>query len=160
MDAAFWITHLKLQPHPEGGFYKETFRSESTVTRPESQERHSASTSIYYLLEGDDFSGFHRIVSDELWYFHKGEPLLIHVIDGVGALTTLELSDRETGELSRAVKGGCWFASELKSKNGFSLVSCNVAPGFEFSEFEMAMQENMLRYFPAHASAIKRLCRK
>ena len=70
--AAYWIEHLNLQPHPEGGYYKEVFRSDAEVTRVHSGAARSACTSIYYLLEEKDFSGFHRIASDELWYFHKG----------------------------------------------------------------------------------------
>ena len=78
-NAAYWIKHLNLQPHPEGGFYRETFRSAQEVLRPSSPAVKQAVTSIYYLLEGKDFSGFHRIASDEVWYFHKGAPLHIHV---------------------------------------------------------------------------------
>src|ERR1700756_2735484 len=79
-NAAYWINRLKLQPHPEGGYYTEVFRSEQLVKRLDKTDIKQACTSIYYLLEGKDFSGFHRIGSDEIWYFHKGVPLLIHVI--------------------------------------------------------------------------------
>lgn len=79
-NAAHYIQSLSLLPHPEGGYYKEVFRSTEEVNRIGSAEVKQACTSIYYLLEDMDFSGFHRIASDEIWYFHKGEPLIIHVI--------------------------------------------------------------------------------
>lgn len=159
MVQANWISRLNLQPHPEGGYYREIFRSENAVTRPGAIETRSACTSIYYLLEGEDFSGFHRIASDELWYFHKGSPLVIHVIDANGAYSQLELSDEPTGALSLVVAAGAWFAAEIPSKSGFTLVSCAVAPGFEFSEFEMAGREALSVLCPGQSALINRLCR-
>lgn len=157
--ASYWITHLQLLPHPEGGFYKEVFRSETEVMRPPSLLPKRACTSIYYLLEGEDFSGFHRIASDEIWYFHKGLPLHIHVINGNGEHMILELSDEATGSLSVVVKAGLWFAAEIPSKNGFALVSCAVAPGFEFDEFEMADKEQLTTLYPQHSELFVKLCR-
>jgi len=118
-----------------------------------------ACTSIHYLLEGTDFSGFHRIESDEIWYFHKGGPLHIHVIDLNGTLTTHELSDKRTGDLQVVVEGGQWFAAELPSIEGYVLVSCAVAPGFEFTEFKMARKAEMAEQYPQHIALINRLCR-
>ena len=138
---SYWIEHLNLQPHPEGGYYKEVFGSQQQVLRPAADEEKQACTSIYYLLEGTDFSGFHRLASDELWYFHKGEPLTIHAITEDGVHTAYQLSDHASGDLSIAIPGGTWFAAEIASKNGFTLVSCAVAPGFDFSEFEMAKKK-------------------
>lgn len=158
--ATHWITHLQLQPHPEGGYYKEVFRSEAEVMRPPSLLPKKACTSIYYLLEGDDFSGFHRIASDEVWYFHKGSPLHIHVIDENGEHVINQLSDEATGNLSVVVKAGLWFAAEIPSKNGFTLVSCAVAPGFEFDEFEMGAKDRLTILYPQRASVFERLCRE
>src|ERR1700761_9638603 len=138
-----WISRLNLQPHPEGGYYREVFRSNNAVMRAGANETHSACTSIYYLLETEDFSGFHRIASDELWYFHKGKPLLIHCIDEDGGYTKFELSDKPSGNLSVTVQAGLWFAAEISLKHEFTLVSCNVSPGFEFSEFEMADKKTL-----------------
>ena len=159
-SAAYWINHLNLQPHPEGGFYKEVFRSGITVNKAKSSDIRQACTSIYYLLEGEDYSGFHRLVSDEIWYFHKGSPLLIQVINEAGDYYSYELSDASTGNLSVVIEAGLWFAAELPSKEGFTLVSCAVAPGFEFAEFEMAEQETMIKLYPQHAGLLNRLCRK
>jgi len=157
--AAYWIKHLNLRPHPEGGYYKEVFRSDIEVTRLLSAEKKQAITSIYYLLEGADFSGFHRIASDELWYFHKGSHLLIHAIDPNGNYSIHELSDNSSGNLSVAIKAGLWFAAEIPSKIGFALVSCAVAPGFDFSEFEMAKKHELLALYPRHHLIIDKFCR-
>jgi predicted cupin superfamily sugar epimerase len=159
MNAVYWIEHLKLQPHPEGGYYKEVFRSELEVLRPSSPIMKQACTSIYYLLEGTDYSGFHRLASDELWYFHKGEPLLIHVIDEQGNYTAHKLSDTVDGSLSIAIEAGLWFAAEIPSGNGFVLVSCAVAPGFDFTEFEMAKKEEMIALYPQYTALLHKLCR-
>src|SRR5471030_3249918 len=132
--ALYWIEHLNLQPHPEGGYYKEVFRSQQELMRTGSATLKQACTSIYYLLEGSDFSGFHRLASDEIWYFHKGKPLNVHVIDKSGSHITYELSDGDTGSLSLAIPAYTWFAAEIPLGNGFALVSCAVAPGFDFKE--------------------------
>lgn len=158
-NAAYWTNHLNLLPHPEGGFYKEVYRSDKEVTRAGSGVVKQACTSIYYLLEGEDYSGFHRIQSDEIWYFHKGSPLHIHVISAAGEHEIHELSDTETGSLSLVVPAGLWFASELPAKAGYALVSCAVAPGFDFTEFEMADKDNLKSEFPAHTAAFDRWCR-
>lgn len=159
MTASHWIKHLNLQPHPEGGWYREVFRSDKQVSRLNETASKNACTSIYYLLENDDYSGFHRIASDELWYFHKGAPLHIHAIDENGEHTIHELSDTPTGNLFAAIKAGWWFASEIPSKAGYTLVSCAVAPGFEFSEFEMAEKEKLMARYPQYTGLLTRLCR-
>jgi len=158
-NASYWIDHLQLQPHPEGGYYKEVFRSEIEVTDNDSFKFKRACTSIYYLLEGADYSGFHRLRSDEIWYFHKGAPLHIHVIDEAGGHSALELSDRGIGSLSIAIKAGLWFAAEIPSKKEFTLVSCAVAPGFDFNEFEMAEKQKLTAVYPQHEILINKLCR-
>jgi hypothetical protein len=157
--AFYWIEQLNLLPHPEGGYYREVFRSRRQVMRQGSAAIKQACTSIYYLLEGADYSGFHRIASDEIWYFHKGAPLLIHAIDENGDYALHELSDAPTGSLSIAIEAGLWFAAEVASQQGFSLVSCAVAPGFEFSEFEMAKKEDVVTQYPQHRLLWERLCR-
>ncbi|HEY8929724.1 MAG TPA: cupin domain-containing protein [Mucilaginibacter sp.] len=157
--AAYWINRLQLQPHPEGGYYKEVFRSEIEVTSTPLCAFKKACTSIYYLLEDADYSGFHRITSDELWYFHKGDPLNIHVITPDGTYNIIELSDTETGNLSAIVTAGSWFGANIPSGSGFTLVSCAVAPGFEFTDFEMAEKARLLSMYPQHEAIINKLCR-
>ena len=158
-DAAHWVKHLQLHSHPEGGFYKEVYRSAKQVMRNPPGGLKAACTSIYYLISEADFSGFHRIESDELWYFHKGGPLHVYVIDVNGGLTTHELSDKVTGDLQIVVEAGQWFAAELPSREGYALVSCAVAPGFDFSEFKMAKKADMAQQYPQHTALINRLCR-
>jgi predicted cupin superfamily sugar epimerase len=158
--SAYWINHLDLLPHLEGGFYKEVFRSGIAVNKTASADTKQACTSIYYLLEGKDYSGFDRLASDEIWYFHKGAPLCIHVINKAGDYYTFELSDTGTGNLSVVIEAGLWFAAEIPSSEGFTLVSCAVAPGFEFAEFEMAALDGMMKLYPQHIGLLERLCRK
>ena len=159
-EAQYWIDHLKLLPHPEGGYYKEVFRSQQEVTCTSSPIVKQACTSIYYLLEGIEFSGFHRLASDEIWYFHKGAVLNIHVIDGKGKHIIHELGDTDTGNLSIAIPANTWFASEIPSGSGFVLVSCAVAPGFDFEEFEMAKKQELMAQCPQHTLLLNRLCRE
>ncbi len=157
--ASYWIGYLQLQPHPEGGYYKEVFRSDHQVIRQSSPGIRQACTSIYYLLEGTDYSGFHRLASDEIWYFHKGSPLLLHVINEVSIHCTFELSDTSSGNLSIVIKAGLWFAAEIPSEAGYTLASCAVAPGFEFSEFEMAKKKELTVLYPQHSDIFDKLCR-
>ncbi|QNK63501.1 cupin domain-containing protein [Pedobacter sp. PAMC26386] len=157
--ASYWIDRLDLQSHPEGGYYREIFRSHAEVNRDNESELRRACTSIYYLLEGSDFSGFHRLKSDELWYFHIGQPINIHVLDADGGYKCIELSDSETGNLQVSIEPNCWFAAEVSSKRDFALVSCAVAPGFDFSEFEMATKSSLSNVYPSQKTLIEKLCR-
>jgi len=158
-SAQYWIDKLRLMPHPEGGYYKEVYRSQSQVNRLGGTAAKAACTSIYYLLEGEDFSGFHRLASDEIWYFHKGGPLLIHGIGKEGRYSKYELSDLESGNLSVVIEPGLWFAAEVPSKQDYTLVSCAVAPGFDFAGFEMAKKNELVALYPQHGEVISRLCR-
>jgi predicted cupin superfamily sugar epimerase len=146
-------------PHPEGGFYKEVFRSRIKILKKGSFDENQALTSIYYLLEDADYSGFHRLASDEIWYYHQGEPIIIYELTRTGLLITHELSDRETGDLSVVIEAGSWFAACISSGEGFSLVSCAVAPAFKFSEFEMANRDELKQLFPEYVPVVERFCR-
>ncbi|MET3978131.1 putative cupin superfamily sugar epimerase [Mucilaginibacter sp. UYP25] len=159
-NAQYWIDHLNLQPHPEGGYYKEVFRSVNEVSKAGSADLKQGCTSIYYLLEGRDFSGFHRLTSDELWYFHKGSPLHIHVLETDGTHRTIQLSDTDTGNLQAVIAPNTWFAAEIPTATGFALMSCAVAPGFDFAEFEMAKKDELLAAYPQHQELLGRLCRE
>jgi hypothetical protein len=158
-NADYWISRLKMIPHPEGGFYMEVFRSRIEIYRKSAGDMKQACTSIYYLLQGTDYSGFHRIASDEIWYYHKGVPLFIYELTVSGLLITHELSDQSTGCLSVAIEAGSWFAASLPSGEGFSLVSCAVAPAFDFKEFEMANKDELKQLYPEYGSLIERFCR-
>ena len=142
------VQKLGLIEHPEGGFYKETYRSSSSMETEQNAIR-NVCTAIYFLLENDNISLFHRIQSDELWFFHQGEPLEIVLIKE-GVLNSIVLGNSfENGEVPQAtIPANTWFASSVKQRKGYSLVSCTVAPGFDFADFELASRENLLQEFP------------
>lgn len=155
-SAQEWIEALGLLPHPEGGFYKETYRAAHEAgTR-------AVSTAIYFLLRAQDVSHFHRIDADEMWHFYTGYPLTVHMINMAGEYDTLKLgTNLENNETPQGlVAKNVWFGAALDenaSPNAYALVGCTVAPGFEFSTFELARQDQMLADFPAHDAIIKRL---
>jgi predicted cupin superfamily sugar epimerase len=165
-DAQYWITKLDLAPHPEGGYFRQTYRSDlilrEETLRPEFTGSRSASTAIYFLLDGENFFAFHRIRSDELWHFYAGTSLEIHVIDQDGAYSQILLGNNpDAGESFQAVvKAGCWFASQVQNPNSFALVGCTVAPGFDFEDFELAKRPELVKLFPQHRNVIEKLTRQ
>lgn len=153
MNASDWIDHLDLRRHPEGGHYKEVFRSEKLV-----DDNKSSMTSIYYLLENQDVSAFHRLTSPEVWYYHAGYPLMLYVIHPDGELTNHLMTGNPSGEQQVAIEAGCWFAAEIPSHFGYALVSCAVAPAFSFDNFELAAIDDLSKLYPQHQELIERLC--
>ncbi|WP_144147685.1 cupin domain-containing protein [Paraburkholderia sp. BCC1884] len=155
------IRRFDLKPHPEGGFFNETYRSEQRVTRADGlAQTRSASTAIYYLLCDGAHSAWHRIQSDEVWHFYAGEPLNVHVLDESGTLITHKLGNALThpdAVFQAVVPAGWWFAAECADPATFALVGCTVAPGFEFSEFELADVGALEAQHPLHAAFITRL---
>ncbi|WP_353190156.1 cupin domain-containing protein [Pandoraea pnomenusa] len=164
-SAADLVSALALQPHPEGGHYRETYRAQQTIEPPALPAGfagpRSVSTAILYLLEAGDFSAFHRIRSDEIWHFHLGGTLWVHEIDATGVLTTTRVGlDVAGGEqLQHVVAAGRWFAAEPAPSTAFSLVGCTVAPGFAFEDFEMADPAALAAQWPGHRTLITRLAR-
>ena len=159
--ANYWIERLELLPHPEGGYYKEVYRStEEVVAELLPLQRtgiRSINTAIYYLLEKENFSAFHRIKSDEIWHFYDGESIVIYVIDKKGKLEELLLDKNNPMQI---VPKNTWFAAELKDKNSFALVGCTVAPGFDFEDFEMGERTRLLSEYPDHKILIERLTKQ
>ncbi|MFL9961554.1 cupin domain-containing protein [Paraburkholderia sediminicola] len=155
------IRRFNLKPHPEGGFFSETYRSAQRVVRDDgSAQNLSASTAIYYLLCDGAHSAWHRIRSDEVWHFYAGEPLHVHVLHKHGALITHKLGNTVThpdAVFQAVVPAGLWFAAECADPAAFALVGCTVAPGFEFSEFELADLDALRAEYPQHAESIVRL---
>ena len=148
MNAKKIISKLQLQPHPEGGFYKETYRSDQSIPI-DGEKTRNVSTAIFYLLENKDKSHFHRIQSDELWFFHSGEPLDIVYLQHNQQFSILLGNNIENGEVPQAlIPAHTWFASRIKNGTGYSLVSCTVAPGFDFSDFELANREELITEYP------------
>jgi uncharacterized protein len=139
---------LQLHAHPEGGFYAETYRS-SAFTLNQNGEKRNLSTAIYFLLHDTNKSNFHRIQSDELWFFHQGEPIEIVTIQDGKARSIILGNAIEKGELPQAtIPANTWFGSKLKDGKGYALVSCTVAPGFDFLDFELAEYEKLAYEFP------------
>ncbi|RFU45793.1 cupin domain-containing protein [Paraburkholderia sp. DHOC27] len=160
MDKDDLIRRFDLQPHPEGGYFRETYRAVEAVTRVGADEPRSASTAIYYLLCDGAHSAWHRIRSDEVWHFYAGAPLDVHVLDQAGKLITHRLGNplSDPGTVFQAVvTAGLWFAAECEDPATFALVGCTVAPGFEFSEFEVADVSALQSAYPEHAEIIARL---
>ncbi len=148
------VSELNLLPHPEGGFYKETYRS---IEKLENIDRHLV-TSIYFLLTSDNVSRFHRIKSDEHWFFHAGSPLIVHTLDAIGHHQTLIGTDLSKGEKPHfVVPKNTIFGSSVSDSTGYSLVSCIVAPGFDFADFELFERDFLLKEFPNHSEIIHQL---
>jgi predicted cupin superfamily sugar epimerase len=165
-DASYWIDKLQLEPHPEGGYFRQTYRSEVVIAREGLPAGFSGpravSTAIYFLLEGKDFSAFHRLRSDEVWHFYAGDPLVVHVLEPEGNYFRILLGrDLEAGQvLQGVVRAGCWFGSHVADWNSFSLVGCTVSPGFDFADFEMGKREELVALYPPHRELIERLTRE
>lgn len=163
-DASYWVNHLALKPHPEGGFYREVYRSSEGVAQTALPERFSGSrsfcTSIFYLLERGDFSSFHRIKSDETWHFYAGGALEV-VMLGDGGTTTITLGQEVSlgQHLQFTVPAAVWFASRPATDTTFSLVGCTVSPGFDFADFEMGKRRELINEFPSADETIKKLTR-
>ncbi|MBC7660129.1 MAG: cupin domain-containing protein [Chitinophagaceae bacterium] len=153
----FWIRELGLTRHPEGGAFRESYRSALAI--PQEQGLRAASTAIYFLLEEGDFSAFHRIRYDEIWHFYTGSPLIIVEINGSGEMkqTKLGADIVQAERFQHVVPGGTWFASYALGP--YSLVGCTVAPGFDFEDFEMANRNTLATLFPDHRAIIEHLTR-
>lgn len=156
----YWEEKLGLEKHPEGGFFKETYRSESKVSLDGFSSKRNLSTGIFFLLDGDNFSAFHRIKSDEMWHFYDGSSLIVHMIDEFGNYESQRIGrDIEKGDkLQFVVPARVWFASEVADHKGYSLVGCTVSPGFDFEDFELA-DESLATIFPQHRKIIEQLSR-
>jgi len=159
------IEYYGMRPHPEGGYYKETYRAAEIMAQTALPQRFTGgrhfSTAIYFLLEQGNFSAFHRIKSDECWHFYAGGTLLIYVIDDAGALQIIKLgSNILQGETFQyVVPAGCWFASAPAATTAFSFVGCTVSPGFDFADFELAQKHALTKRYPQHAAIIEVLTR-
>jgi predicted cupin superfamily sugar epimerase len=166
IQAITLVKKLDLQPHPEGGYFKEVYRSNEIIEKSGLPERYESSrcfgTSIYYLLEGEQFSSFHKIKSDEIWHFYLGSAIVLHLINSNGEYSKIVVGkDVENDEqLQFTIPYGTWFAAEVKDKSSYSLVGCTVSPGFDFADFEMGERKKLIEEFPAHENIITRLTRE
>ena len=165
LDARQWIDRLSLIRHPEGGHYREVYRSFELTRQEHLPKRFDGdrcfSTAIYFLLESGDFSALHRIRQDEVWHFYDGSPLTIHIIGQDGIYSSRMLGrDFDAGQEPMAViSAGDLFGAEVSKAASFSLVGCTVAPGFDFADFEMPAREQLLQQYGQHRNIIERLSR-
>ncbi len=159
------IDELNLLPHSEGGYYKEIYRSADDMVVPERfggiNQLRPSSTMIYYLLNQDNFSAFHRIKSDEIWLFLEGAPLLVHTLDKNTKAHSINKIGSTLSGLSPTyvVNKENWFAAEVEDKESYSLVSCIVSPGFDFKDFELAKRKTLLDEYSKHQDIIKKFTR-
>jgi uncharacterized protein len=160
-DAKYWLEKLNLQKHPEGGAFNEVYRSEEVLDNLPDRYigKRSVSTSIYFMLEENEISMFHRLTSDETWHFYTGCSLTVHIIDPSGKYFSVKIgSDPEKDEMFQyTIRKGCWFGAEVNDKSSYALIGCTVSPGFDFHDFELGERAKLLEVFPEHAEIIKRL---
>lgn len=163
----YWIEHLRLQPHPEGGFFREVYRSSDTIAADGLPARfggrRSVATSIIYLLQRDQRSVFHRIKSDETWHFYAGAPLELFQLDErcVDEVQRIIIGRHvHAGEqIQWTVPAEVWFGGRPLSQGteDYSLLGCTVSPGFDFADFEMADRTSLMKLFPKHSELIRSL---
>ncbi|BCJ98657.1 cupin domain-containing protein [Anaerocolumna chitinilytica] len=163
--ADYFIKNLNMISHPEGGFYKEIHTSEETITANGLHVSFEGSrmlwTSIYFLLRDGEVSNFHRLKSDEMWYYHSGSPLTIYMISPTGELTTEQLGlDIKHGEKPQVLVPQNYIFGSAMNNNGYALVGCMVSPGFEFRDFELFKRNELLERYPEHQQIILKLTSK
>ncbi|GAA0761539.1 cupin domain-containing protein [Psychroflexus lacisalsi] len=159
------IKKLELEKHPEGGFFKETYRSKISISGSslplEFDSDRNVSTCIYFMLASDEFSAFHKVNQDEAWHFYLGDSILLHMISPEGEYSQVSIGNdfgqNETPQF--VVPAQHWFAAEIKTEDSFALVGCTVAPGFDFDDFELAEPKELQQIFPQHKEIIQRLTR-
>lgn len=151
--AVYWIEKLNLEKHPEGGWFREIYRSEDVA--PESglpknfTGKRNFLTSIYFLLEDNDFSAFHRIKSDEIWHYYTGSSAIEIFLLEKGKLKKYLVGNNPDRDqtFQVIVPKNTWFAARLQNPEGYALAGCTVSPGFHFDDFELA-GEQLLKEFP------------
>jgi predicted cupin superfamily sugar epimerase len=152
--AKYYIRKLKLNPHPEGGYFREIYRSgeyiEPIGLPKRYKNKRTFSTSIYFLIEGNQVSKFHMLKSDEVWHFYDGSPVKIYIINKEGNLENKVLgSNLSNGEVFQfTIKKENWFAAGLVRRNSFGLIGCSVSPGFDFDDFRLGDRDSLIKKYP------------
>ena len=154
---------MRLKKHPEGGYYRETYRSRDILPKSVLPKRFKrerpASTCIYFLLEGKDISALHRLRSDEIWHHYAGGSIVLHVFAPNGRHSKFRLGPApQKGDAPQVlIKTGLWFGAELTHRRSYALLGCTVAPGFHCSDFELGDRKKLLKLFPSHKALIEKL---
>jgi hypothetical protein len=165
MNVDLLVKTLNLVAHPEGGYFKEIYRSRDIIPQNALPEGFSGdraiATAIYFLIEKNNFSALHKIKSDETWHFYYGDTLEVIEIDETGILRSTAIGNNllQGETFQYTVKANTWFGSRVKSGGNFSLVGCTVAPGFDFNDFELGTKEMLLQLFPNHIKIISEMTR-
>jgi predicted cupin superfamily sugar epimerase len=165
----------------EGGYYHESYRSDKYILvgdrSDESLRDHVYSLSkqenrlfnlrpiytlIYYLLDGDQFSAFHKVKYDEIWHFYKGSSVNLYVLNDNEKLLNIKLGNdiKNHEQIQYVIKGNTWFGADITDKSSYSLIGCSVSPGFDFRDFELGEREKLKKIYPHHEYIINRLTRK
>ena len=161
--AEYWIATLGLVRHPEGGYFRETYRSSDTIAAaglpPRFNGSRAAGTAIYFLLRGSDQSALHRLRADEVWHHYAGSSLTLHQIHPDGRLIQVRLGrpGGGGGVPQVVVPSGCWFGATVDDPRSYALVGCTVAPGFCMEDFELGDRTALVEQFPQHDALIVRL---
>ena len=155
------VDRLNLVPHPEGGLFSESYRSSLELPKiGDFKGSRPCSTGIYFLLTSGTRSHLHRIKSDEIWHFYHGGSLRIVMLDLAGnyseKLLGPQLGKEESFQV--VVPAGVWFGAEVIEGGEYTLVGCTVSPGFDYSDFEMAQKEQMLKLYPSHQTFLEKYC--
>ena len=163
--ADYFVKNLEMIAHPEGGFYKEIFASAENISDEDLNVEFEGSrilwTSIYFLLRDGEVSNFHRLKSDEMWYYHSGSPLTIYMISPEGELTSEQLGlNIEKGEKPQVLVPKDYIFGSAMNNEGYALVGCMVSPGFEFRDFELFKRSFLLEKYPQYENAIIKLTPK
>ena len=154
------IDKLQLKPHVEGGYYRSIYRSDVMITK--NDRLRPASSAVYYYLDSNDFSAWHRVDCDEMWHYYIGSHLTLHMIDSSGKLTCVKLGhiDSSNDVVPQClVPAGTWQSAEVSAENSYALMGCTCTPGFLFEQHEMPDSNKLIEQFPMHENIIKRLTR-
>ncbi len=154
-----WIDRLALTRHPEGGWYRETYRSservEAAALPPRFGGARVLSTAIYYLLRAGERSALHRIKSDEVWHHYAGDAVRLWVLTTPGVARELRLGG--DGEPQMTIPAGAWYGGRVVDGGAYALMGGTVAPGFEFADFELADRAALFAGWPAQCAIIEDL---
>jgi predicted cupin superfamily sugar epimerase len=159
--AKHYVKKLKLKKHPEGGYYREVYRSGELILGEHLPKRFKSSrnfsTSIYFLLEGAQFSAFHYLQSDEIWHFYDGSDVIIYLINQNGRFSKKKVGKGKKSKFQVTVEKNNWFAAELENKKSFALIGCTVSPGFEFDDFTLGNKQELIKKYSKHKKLIEKL---
>lgn len=148
------VKKLELEKHPEGGYFRQTYRSDTLVNIEGYDGQRNISTAIYYMLVGKQFSAFHKIRSVEIWHYYAGGSITLYAIDNEGKLSKIKIG--KSGTPQAIIKAGTWFAAAIDSRKSYCLLGCTVSPGFDYRDWELGKRDELVRMCPKHKKLIER----